>query len=107
MTAAQSLRGSRRGAPRMHFGCNNVGQVGDGTTVMRTSPVKVKDLSGVVAIAGGGWFSLADPLFGQRQSHALGGNGYDGIVAHAAGSAAKASAHAREQKKNVRPRKGR
>lgn len=46
------------------WGLNNLGQLGDGSTLDRPTPVPVLDLNGqplgdVIAIAGGGWHSLA------------------------------------------------
>jgi alpha-tubulin suppressor-like RCC1 family protein len=41
------------------WGDNSFGQLGDGTTINRTSPVAVSGLSGVLAVAGGGGHSLA------------------------------------------------
>ena len=42
------------------WGSNSSGQLGDGTTTYyRTSPVQVPGLTGVVAVAGGGYYSLA------------------------------------------------
>jgi alpha-tubulin suppressor-like RCC1 family protein len=35
------------------FGSNGSGEIGDGTTTQRTTPVQVVGLSGVVAIAAG------------------------------------------------------
>ena len=42
----------------MAWGYNDPGQLGDGTTTNRYTPVQVLDLTGVVAIAGGGAHSL-------------------------------------------------
>ena len=36
-----------------------MGQLGDGTTTQRKTPVQVSGLTGVIAIAGGGYHSLA------------------------------------------------
>ena len=41
------------------WGYNGAGQLGDGTTTNRLTPVPVSGLTGVVAIAGGGCDSLA------------------------------------------------
>ncbi len=41
------------------WGKNNLGQLGDGTTALRTAPVQVEGLSGVVAVAAGRSHSLA------------------------------------------------
>jgi len=41
------------------WGCNGNGQLGDGTTIHRYRPVKVANLSGVVAVAAGRRHSLA------------------------------------------------
>src|ERR1700687_4582165 len=41
------------------WGNNSFGQLGDGTTTNRLSPVPVNGLSGVKSVAGGGEFSLA------------------------------------------------
>ena len=41
------------------WGYNNYGQLGDGTTVNRTRPVQVSNLTGVIAVAGGQYHSLA------------------------------------------------
>ncbi len=41
------------------WGNNDSGELGDGTTTDRTSPVQVPGLDDVVAIAAGGWHSLA------------------------------------------------
>jgi alpha-tubulin suppressor-like RCC1 family protein len=41
------------------WGNNSKGQLGDGTTTDRSSPVKMSSLSGVIAVAGGGSHSLA------------------------------------------------
>ena len=41
------------------WGANYYGQLGDGSTTNRTTPVQVSGLTGVVAIAGGGNHSLA------------------------------------------------
>jgi len=41
------------------WGYNIYGQLGDGTTINRTTPVQVNGLTNVVAISGGGWHSLA------------------------------------------------
>ncbi|MFP3967253.1 S8 family serine peptidase [Actinomadura fulvescens] len=41
------------------WGRNNLGQLGDGTTTGRPSPVQVTGLSGVIAVAAGSQFSLA------------------------------------------------
>jgi alpha-tubulin suppressor-like RCC1 family protein len=43
----------------MAWGYNAYGQLGTGTFTTRASPVHVKNLTQVVAVAGGGWFSLA------------------------------------------------
>ncbi|TBL81031.1 cadherin-like beta sandwich domain-containing protein [Paenibacillus thalictri] len=41
------------------WGTNKFGQLGDGTTVNRTSATQVPDLSGITAVSGGAAFSLA------------------------------------------------
>ena len=41
------------------WGRNDFGQLGDGTTTNRTAPVVASGLTGVTAIAGGSWHSLA------------------------------------------------
>jgi alpha-tubulin suppressor-like RCC1 family protein len=41
------------------WGLNGNGQPGDGTTTDRSTPVQVQNLSGVRAVAGGAWHSLA------------------------------------------------
>src|SRR5204862_1777508 len=41
------------------WGNNGDGQVGDGTTTIRTTPVLVSGLTSVSAVAGGGFHSLA------------------------------------------------
>jgi alpha-tubulin suppressor-like RCC1 family protein len=41
------------------WGDNELGQLGDGTTTLRHTPVAVSELSQVVAIAGGSWHNLA------------------------------------------------
>jgi alpha-tubulin suppressor-like RCC1 family protein len=43
----------------MAWGYNSSGELGDGTTMQRTSPVAVTGLNGVVAVAAGGGHSLA------------------------------------------------
>ena len=40
------------------FGDNQFGQLGDGTTIQRLTPVQVSSLTGIIAIAGGGQHSL-------------------------------------------------
>ncbi|HHT9110863.1 MAG TPA: RCC1 domain-containing protein [Candidatus Brocadiaceae bacterium] len=47
------------------WGCNQKGQIGDGTNIKRTSPVKVNGLSGIIAITSGG------ALGGDTNSHNL------------------------------------
>ncbi|HXD55016.1 MAG TPA: IPT/TIG domain-containing protein, partial [Solirubrobacteraceae bacterium] len=54
------------------WGANNHGQLGDGTTVEKDSPVVVAGLSGVVAVAAGQQFSLA--LLGNGEVRAWGSN---------------------------------
>ena len=45
---------------RFAWGRNDVGQLGDGTGLQRTTPVPVSDLnSGVTAVAAGGNFGMA------------------------------------------------
>jgi len=41
------------------WGLNNRGQLGDGSTTNRTTPVQVSGLTGVMVIAGGAYHSLA------------------------------------------------
>src|SRR5262249_35526155 len=41
------------------WGGNGFGQLGDGTTTLRTTPVQVRNLTGAGAIAAGGYHSLA------------------------------------------------
>jgi len=41
------------------WGGNSKGQLGDGSTTNRLTPVQVRDLTGVTAISGGGHHSLA------------------------------------------------
>ncbi|MBI5207101.1 MAG: Ig-like domain-containing protein, partial [Candidatus Firestonebacteria bacterium] len=41
------------------WGNNDFGQLGDGTTAERHNPVQVSGLTGITAIAGGGWHSIA------------------------------------------------
>ncbi|WP_182298980.1 RCC1 domain-containing protein [Cohnella cholangitidis] len=41
------------------WGTNSGGELGDGTTIQRNSPVKIAGLDDVVAVAAGGWHSLA------------------------------------------------
>lgn len=43
----------------MAWGNNSEGQLGDGTTINRHSPVPVKDVTGVVSVAANQYFSLA------------------------------------------------
>lgn len=47
------------------WGCNQKGQIGDGTYMKRTAPVKVSGLSGIIAITSGG------ALGGDTNSHNL------------------------------------
>ena len=47
------------------WGCNQRGQIGDGTHIKRTAPVKVNGLSGIIAITSGG------ALGGDTNSHNL------------------------------------
>ena len=61
------------------WGENKKGQLGDGTTVDRSTPVQVQNLSGVIAIAAGYRHSLAvtyDVSTGQRKVWAWGWNQY-------------------------------
>jgi uncharacterized delta-60 repeat protein len=46
------------------WGLNNVGQLGDGTTVDRHAPVPIPGLTGMDTVAGGAFHSLAAPLSG-------------------------------------------
>jgi uncharacterized protein YkwD len=41
------------------WGVNNKGQLGDGTTINRLTPVRPPNFTGIVAVAGGGYHSLA------------------------------------------------
>ena len=56
------------------WGCNDCGQLGDGSTTNRLTPVPVSGLTGVVAIAGGDYHSLA--LKSDGTVWAWGYNGY-------------------------------
>jgi alpha-tubulin suppressor-like RCC1 family protein len=56
------------------WGYNSVGQLGDGTNTIRFTPVQVRDLTGVVALAGGQYHSLA--LKGDGTVWAWGSNSY-------------------------------
>ena len=56
------------------WGANNGGQIGDGTTTTRTSPVAVSGLSNVIAIAAGATHALA--LKGDGTVWAWGSNAY-------------------------------
>jgi alpha-tubulin suppressor-like RCC1 family protein len=56
------------------WGLNNSGQLGDGTTTNRTTPVAVSGLSGAVAIAAGFYHTVA--LLGDGSCRAWGYNGY-------------------------------
>src|SRR4051812_30420258 len=47
------------GNTAMSWGANTVGELGDSTHTNRTSPVQVKNLTGVVAISSGGSHTLA------------------------------------------------
>jgi alpha-tubulin suppressor-like RCC1 family protein/uncharacterized protein YkwD len=54
------------------WGLNNLGQLGDGTTTNQLTPVQLKNPTGVVAVAGGGYHSLA--LTGDGTVFAWGNN---------------------------------
>jgi alpha-tubulin suppressor-like RCC1 family protein len=56
------------------WGANDSGQLGDGTTTTRTTPVKVSGLSGIKAIAAGSSYSLA--VDGNGNAWAWGANSY-------------------------------
>jgi len=56
-------------------GGNGNGQLGDGTTGNRTAPVQVAGLTGVQAIAGGGYHSLALKNDGTVWAWGYNGNG--------------------------------
>jgi hypothetical protein len=57
------------------WGANGSGQLGDGTTTQRTTPVAVSGLTGVVAIAAGGQHSLALGSDGSVWSWGANGSG--------------------------------
>jgi alpha-tubulin suppressor-like RCC1 family protein len=56
------------------WGYNFFGQLGDGTTTQRTTPVQVPGLTGVIAVAGSSYHSLA--VRNDGTVWAWGNNGY-------------------------------
>jgi alpha-tubulin suppressor-like RCC1 family protein len=71
------------------WGYNVYGQLGDGTTTQRTTPVQVSGLSGVIAIAGGGqYWTLALKSDGTVWAWGYNGNGQFGNGTTASSSVA-------------------
>jgi Bacterial Ig-like domain/Regulator of chromosome condensation (RCC1) repeat len=56
---AQTQQIGAPGGQAWAWGRNNIGQLGDGTTTDRNSPVQVSSLSGITTVAGGELHSLA------------------------------------------------